>query len=339
MIAVRSRGSRALVALGLMAVFLVAFPFVMPLIGGDVSLATRVLVLGLFGLGVDLIFGFTGLLSFGQAAFFGTGAVVTAYLLREHLVPNTLVGLALGTVAAAIAGIVVGSQSLRQVGVYFAMLTIAFSQLFFFLENAPLKAFTGGESGLPNVPRAAIPLGFTTLDFSSALGTYAFIAIFFFLSYMLMRRIIASPYGAVLGAILENPERAAAVGHDVLRYKLIAFTIAAAYAGLAGGLLGVFQGFVGPDAFSIDQSGQIIVMTVIGGAGTLVGPLVGAFIWLFLQSSLQSVDALAGVWKLILGIVFVLLITGFRRGVVGGIITFLRRRKKPLEADIATDAA
>jgi len=143
----------------------------------------------------------------------------------------------------------------------------------------------------------------------------------------------------VLGAILENPERAAAVGHDVLRYKLIAFTIAAAYAGLAGGLLGVFQGFVGPDAFSIDQSGQIIVMTVIGGAGTLVGPLVGAFIWLFLQSSLQSVDALAGVWKLILGIVFVLLITGFRRGVVGGIITFLRRRKKPLEADIATDAA
>jgi branched-chain amino acid transport system permease protein len=335
--AVHPRGPRALVALGLMAIFLVAFPFIMPLIGSDTSLATRILVLGLFGLGVDLIFGFTGLLSFGQAAFFGTGGFITAFLLRGHLVPNTLVALAIGTLAAAIAGAIVGSLSLRQVGVYFAMLTIAFSQLFFFLENAPLRDFTGGESGLPNIPRALIPLGFTTLDFSSPLGTYAFIAVFFFLSYMLMRRIIASPYGMVLRAILENPARAAAVGHDVLRYKLIAFTIAAAYAGLAGGLLGVFQGFIGPEAFSIDQSGQIIVMTVIGGAGTLVGPLVGAFVWIFLQSSLQNVDALAGVWKLILGIVFVLLITGFRRGIVGGIISLARRPRKALATDSASD--
>jgi branched-chain amino acid transport system permease protein len=336
--AARPRGPRAFIALGAMAAFLLVFPPLMTALGGDVTLATRVVVLGLFGLGVDLIFGFTGLLSFGQAAFYGTGAFVAAYLLKEHVVPNTLGALAIGTVAAALSGMVIGALSLRQVGVYLAMLTIAFGELFYFLENSPLRGFTGGESGLPGVPRASLWLGFTTIDFSSTIGTYAFVAVFYFLSYALMRRIIASPYGMVLRAILENPARAAAVGHDVLRYKLVAFTIAAAYAGLAGGLLSVFQGFVGTEAISLDQSGQIIVMTVIGGAGTLVGPLVGAFVWIFLQSSLQNAGPLASVWKLILGIVFVLLITGFRRGIVGGVIALGQRRKKSGDAIASGEA-
>lgn len=322
-----------------MAAFLAVFPTVMHLIGGDVTLAGRILILALFGLGVDLIFGFTGLLSFGQAAFYGTGGFVAGYLMIQRMVPNTLGALAIGTGAAAIAGFVVGALSLRQVGVYLAMLTIAFGELFFFLENSPLRGFTGGEAGLPGVPRATVPLGVTTLDFTSSVGTYTFIAILYFLSYALMRRIIASPYGMVLRAILENPGRAAAVGHDILRYKLIAFTIAAAYAGLAGGLLGVFQGYMPPEAFSIDQSGQIIVMTVIGGAGTLVGPLVGAFIWIYLQQALQNIGSVAGIWKLVLGLVFVLLVTGFRRGVVGGFLRLLQRRERALatEATAAPD--
>ncbi|MFN2461386.1 MAG: branched-chain amino acid ABC transporter permease [Candidatus Velthaea sp.] len=325
-------------ALVLMAVFLALFPTVMRAIGGDVTLASRILILGLFGLGVDLIFGFTGLLSFGQAAFYGTGGFVAGYLMIKNIVPNTLAALAVGTFAATVAGFLVGALSLRQVGVYFAMLTIAFGELFFFLENSPLRGFTGGESGLPGVPRATVPLGFTTLDFTSAFGTYTFIAVLYFLSYALMRRIIASPYGMVLRAILENPARAAAVGHDVLRYKLTAFTIAAAYAGLAGGLLGVFQGYMPPEAFSIDQSGQIIVMTVIGGAGTLVGPLLGAFIWIFLQQALQNIGSIAGIWKLLLGLVFVLLVTGFRRGVAGGVLDVLTRRRSVAAAPPALSA-
>ena len=118
-----------------------------------------------------------------------------------------------------------------------------------------------------------------TLDFSSSLGTYVFVAIIYFVGFFIARRIVRSPFGAVLRAIRENPERALAVGHDVPRYKLVAFTIAAAYGGLAGGLLGMFQGYMPPEAFSIDQSGEIIVMTVIGGPGTLIGPLVGAGVW------------------------------------------------------------
>jgi branched-chain amino acid transport system permease protein len=311
-----------------MAAFLAVFPIVLALIGGDVTLASRILILATFGLGVDLIFGFTGILSFGQAAFYGTGGFVAGYLLIERIVPNTLLALAIGTVAAAACGALIGALSLRQVGVYFAMLTLAFGELFFFLENSPLRAFTGGESGLPGVPRATIPLGFTTIDATSATGTYAFIAVIYFAGYLLMRRIIASPFGRVLLAILENPERAAASGHNTLLYKLVAFTIAAAYAGLAGGLLGIFQGYMPPDAFAIDQSGEIIVMTVIGGAGTLIGPLVGAFVWIYLQHALQNVGAIAGVWKLILGLIFVGLITGFRRGIVGGVTATIRARRK-----------
>jgi branched-chain amino acid transport system permease protein len=310
---------------GAVAVFLVLFPTLLALLGMGTDLGTRIVILGLFGLGVDLIFGYTGLLSFGQAAFFGTGGFVTAYLLISHIVPNTLGALAIGTAVAAFFGALIGALALRQVGIYFAMLTLAFGQLFYFLENSPLRAFTGSENGLPGVPKPTIPLGFRTLDFSSSLGTYVFVAIVYFAGFFIARRIVRSPFGAVLRAIRENPERALAVGHRVWGYKLVAFTIAAAYAGLAGGLLGMFQGYMPPEAFSIDQSGEIIVMTVIGGPGTLIGALVGAGVWTYLRQALQNIDVVAGVWKLILGLVFVVLITGFRRGIVGAVVSLVQR--------------
>ncbi len=137
----------------------------------------------------------------------------------------------------------------------------------------------------------------------------------------------------MLRAILENPERAAAAGHDVFRYKLVSFIIGAAYAGLAGGLLGLFQGYLPPDMFTIDTSGQIIVIEVIGGPGTLVGPLFGSIVWIYLSQVLQNFSAIAGLWRLLLGIIFVLLITGFRRGIAGGISTWLQqvtRKREPV---------
>jgi branched-chain amino acid transport system permease protein len=310
------------------AVFLVVFPTVMAALGAGPDLATRILILGLFGLGVDLIFGFTGLLSFGQAAFFGSGGFITGYLLIHNIVNNSLGALAIGTIGAAIFGVVIGELALRQTGVYFAMLTLAFGELFYFLDLSPLRNYTGSENGMPGVPKPTVPLGFTTLDFTSNLGTYVFVAILYFFGFVIARRIVRSPFGAVLRAILENPERAAAVGHDVRRYKLVVFTIAAAYAGLAGGLLGMFQGYMPYEALSIDQSGEIIVMTVIGGPGTLIGPLVGAGIWTYLRQELQNIDVIASIWKLILGLVFILLVTGFRRGIVGGVVTLVERRKR-----------
>lgn len=319
------------------AVFLVAFPWVFPVIGGYANLATRILILGLFGIGMDLIFGYTGMLSFGQAAFYGTGGFVTAYLLSTGMLHNTLGALALGTIAAACCGMIIGYLCLRQSGVYFAMLTLAFGEVFYFLENSPLAKWTGGENGLPGLPKPIIPLGFTTLHVQSNLALYYFVAVLFFVGYWVARRIVRSPMGAVLRAILENPARAAAVGHNVPKYKLAVFTIAAAYAGIAGGLLGIFQGYMPPDAFSIDQSGEIIIMTIIGGAGTLIGPLVGAGLWSYLREALQNLHGVGAFWKLILGLLFIVLVTLFRRGITGGItdsIGLFRLRRRTAAAHV-----
>ena len=319
---------RVLGGLAALAIFLVIFPIALEHVGGGIALASRILVLALFGLGVDLIFGFTGLLSFGQAAFYGTGGFVTGYLLISKTVTSTVEALAIGTLAAAVAGLLIGALSLRQVGVYFAMLTLAFAQMFFFLDDSALRNYTGGENGLPGVPRAEV-FGF---HFASNNEAYVFIAIVYFIAFALMWLIVRSSFGHVLRAILENPERAAAAGHDVYIYKVVAFTIAAAYAGLAGGLLGLFQGYLPPDMFTIDTSGQIIVIEVIGGPGTLVGPLLGSIVWIYLSQVLQNFSAIAGLWKLLLGIAFVLLITGFRRGIAGGIMIWFQQltaRRQP----------
>ena len=150
---------------------------------------------------------------------------------------------------------------------------------------------------------------------------YAFLAFWFFVGMAIARRIVHSPVGVILRAIRDNPLRAAAVGHNINSYKLTAFVVAAAYAGFAGGLLGVMQGFMPPDAFTFDTSGQLVMQTAIGGAGTLFGPLVGAAIWLYLSDFFQNTLHLGSTWKLVLGIVFVLLVTFLRHGVIGGVRT------------------
>jgi branched-chain amino acid transport system permease protein len=321
-----TRPAATLLPLAALAAVLAAAPFALPRVGFSLDLLQRVLDIGLLGLGFDLLFGVAGLLSFGQAAFFGTGGFVAAYLLIHGMVGSVWLALGIGTVAAGVFGLIVGWLAVRRIGIYFAMITLAFSQMAYFLENSPLAAYTGGENGLPGVP---VPyLG--EFRINTGLPMYWLLAAMFFVGFVLARRILHSPFGLVLRAIRQNAARAAMVGHSVPAYKLAVFVIAALYAGLAGGMLGVFQSYMPPDAFGFDTSGDLIVQTIIGGVGTLIGPLVGATIWLYLRDNLQLFPAIGAHWKLVLGIVFVVLVIALRRGVVGEIRHLATRRRKAL---------
>ena len=301
-------------------------PWVLPHLGFSPDTANRIVVWGLFGLGFDLLFGYTGLLSFGQSAFFGTGGFVAAYLMVNGIIPNVVLALLVGTLAAMAAGLLVGLIALRRTGIYFAMITVAIAQVFFFIENNPLADFTGGENGIPGIPAPVFALGSATLRITSGWSMYGFLAVCFFVGLVIARRITHSPVGAILVAIRENPTRVQALGHSVILYKLTAFIIAAAYGGLAGGLLGVMQGFMPPEAFTFETSGQLVMQTVIGGTGTLFGPLFGAAVWLYLRDFLQGPAGFGSAWRLVLGLIFVLLVCFLRRGLVGGVAALLTRR-------------
>ena len=328
----------------ILAIVLIAVPLVLPYLGSAPNTVNRILVWGLFGIGFDILFGYTGLLSFGQSALYGTGGFVAAYLLTRAGFPYVILALVIGTIAAAAVGYLVGLIALRRTGIYFAMITIAIAEVFYFVEFNPLSEYTGGENGLPGVPAPSLPLGFTTLHFTTGWSLYPFLAAVYFLGIVLALRIVRSPVGAIFRAIRENSLRAAAVGHNIHSYKVAAFVIAAAYAGLAGGLLGVLQGFMPPEAFTFDTSGQLVIQTAIGGRGTLFGPLLGAGVWLFLQDFLQGTLRLGAEWKLVLGLIFVVLVVFLRNGIIGGLrdlVHFLRRRSgsEPDVPVIRPDAA
>lgn len=306
------------------AAALIAAPFVLPHLGFTPNTINRILIWGLFGLGFDILFGYTGLLSFGQSAFFGTGGMFAAYLLTETSFSYVMAAVLIGTIVAAAVGYLIGLIALRRTGIYFAMITVAIAEVFFFVEFNPLSAFTGGENGLPGVPKPSVFLGVTTLRFNTDTEVYWFLAFWYFVGLVIALRIVRSPVGAVLRAIRDNPLRAAALGHNIHAYKLTAFVVAAAYAGFAGGMLGLMQGFMPPDAFLFETSGQLVMQTAIGGAGTLFGPLVGATVWLYLSDFFQNTLHLGATWKLVLGIVFVLLVCFLRRGIIGAIADLYR---------------
>jgi branched-chain amino acid transport system permease protein len=321
----------------LTAAGLIVAPFVLPYLGFTPTTINRILVWGLFGIGFDILYGFTGLLSFGQSAFFGTGGMVAAYLLTVTNLPSVMASLIIGTIVAAIIGYLVGLIALRRTGIYFAMITVAIAEVFYFVEFNPLSAYTGGENGLPGVPAPSLALGFTTFKFDNDHSLYVFLAFWYFIGMVLALRIVRSPVGAVLRAIRDNPLRAAAVGHNIHGYKLTAFVVAAAYAGFAGGLLGLMQGFMPPDAFTFDTSGQLVMQTAIGGAGTLFGPLVGATVWLYLSDFFQTTLHLGATWKLVFGIVFVLLVVFLRHGIVGAIADVARFARRDTKASQPTE--
>src|SRR5690606_23017939 len=181
-------------------------------------------------------------------------------------------------------------------------------------------------NGIPGIPEAVVDFGFVEFFVGFGWPMYTFLAVLFFIGFAVARRISLSPFGVILTAIRENPERAMAVGHTIQRYKLAVFVIAAAYGGLAGGLLGMFQGYMPPDAFNLHTSAELVIQTVMGGAGTLFGPLLGALIWLYLYEVLQFVDSVGPYWRLILGIIFVVLVTVFRRGICGEFLAWRNRR-------------
>ena len=298
---------------------LVALPFAFDAWLGSVDLFTRILIWGIFGLGFDLLFGRTGLLSFGQAAFYGAGGFVTAYLLTSGTLSSVWLAMAAGIVAATAFSVIVGFLALRRVGIYFAMITLAFGELSYFLENSPLSNWTGGENGLPGVPAPVIHIGGLNYAFSGSWPSYQLVAGLFFVGFVFARYIVLSPVGLVLTGIKQNPERTGALGHDVAGYKLAVFVLAAVFAGCGGALLGIFQSYMPPDAFALDTSGQLVIQTVMGGAGTLIGPAVGAAVWLSLRDLLQQVPAIGSLWEFILGAVFVILVSFMPSGIVGTI--------------------
>ncbi|HWB48151.1 MAG TPA: branched-chain amino acid ABC transporter ATP-binding protein/permease [Stellaceae bacterium] len=333
---------RPLLVEAVTAAALAAAPFVLPHLGFSANTVNQILIWGLFGLGFDILFGYTGLLSFGQSAFYGTGGFIAAYLLTNNLMSNVMLALFVGTLGAAVAGVFVGIVALRRTGIYFAMITVAIAEMFYFIEFSPLARFTGGENGLPGVPAPRFALFGWSYHVGTGWSMYGFLAVCYFVGVVLALRIVRSPVGAILAAIRDNPLRARAVGHGVGLYKLTAFVIAAIYSGFAGGLLGVLQGFMPPDAFMFDTSGQLVMQTAIGGSGTLFGPLLGATVWLFLRDFLQGAMGLGATWKLVLGLVFVLLVCFLRHGLIGGfrdLEALLAARKAPPPPDEAPPIA
>lgn len=292
--------------LGLVLLLLVVFPW-LPFSYAQAVL-TDVLIFGLFAMSLDLLLGYTGLVSFGHAAFFGVGAYV-AGLVGIHVGPELYLTFPAAIAAAAVTALVIGFFSIRTSGVYFLMLTLAFSQMVYAaIFKAPL---TGGSNGLAGIPRP-------TLGFGPSLGDstvfYYLVLIVFGLSYWLLTRLVGAPFGRSLRGIKENDSRMRAVGYSVQRYKLAAFVIAGAFAGAAGALRAYFNFFIAPDTLYWTTSGTALVMVIIGGAGTLLGPVLGAGLVLVLQNLISSYTER---WPLLLGAIFILFVLRAPNGLMG----------------------
>lgn len=301
-------------------VALLVFAIVAPLLGLYPVFVMKLLCFAIFACAFNLLLGFTGLLSFGHAAFFGSAAYVTGWLIKSHAVTPE-VGILAGTVAAGLIGLVVGAVAIRRQGIYFAMITLAMAQMVFFaLLQAP---FTGGEDGLQGVPRGAL-LGMFSLESDTAL--YYVVVAIFVACFLAISRIVHSPFGQVLKMIRENEPRAISLGYRVDQYKLLAFVLSAALAGLAGSLKTLIMGFATLSDVHWSMSGEVILMTLLGGVGTFFGPVLGAGIVIALQDMLADK---VGSWvTVIIGVIFVLCVMAFRKGVVGEIQAYMERRGK-----------
>ena len=278
----------------------------------------KLLCFALFACAFNLLLGYTGLLSFGHAAFFGGAAYVTAHASKAWgLTPE--IAVLLGMVYAAITGYLFGSLAIRRQGIYFAMITLALSQLIFFL--ALQMKFTGGEDGIQGVPRGQL---FGLIDLSGDVPLYYFVLALFVIGFLLIQRTIHSPFGQVLKSIRENEPRAISLGYDVKQFKLVAFVISATLAGMAGSIKSlVFQLATLTDVHW-HMSGEVVLMTILGGIGTILGPIVGAGVVIGLQNYLAGIGSFS---TIVLGAIFVICVLAFRRGVVGEWIAYLDRRR------------
>jgi len=268
----------------------------------------QALCFALFASAFNLLFGYAGVLSFGHAAFFGAGAYVAAYLMIALAAPP-LAALALGALVAAALGGVIGALAIRRSGVYLAMITLSLAEIVYFVAlHVPA---TGGEDGLQGVPRGRL---FGVIDLEDARAMYFFALLIYLGGMAFLYRVAHSPYGRILAAIKQNEERATSLGYHVGRYKLLAFVLSAAFSGLAGALKALSLHFAALGDVDWHTSGEVILMTLLGGLGTLAGPSVGAFLVVTLADQLAGL----GEWvNFVLGAIFVLCVLLFRRGIVG----------------------
>ena len=319
-----------LARLGLVAglALLIAAPF----IGLYPVFVMTALCYAIFACAFNLLLGYTGLLSFGHAAYFSAAAYATGWLVRSGGLSPEL-GVLAGVAIAAAVGLVVGLIAIRRQGIYFAMTTLALAQMVYFVFlQAP---FTGGEDGLQGVPRGkllgTIPLAgqpqgklFGVIPVPDDVVMYFVVLAVFVAVFLFVRRIVHSPYGQVLKAIRENEPRAISLGYDVDRYKLLAFVLSTALAGLGGSLKTLVLGFATLSDAHWSLSGEVVLMTLLGGMGTFAGPVLGAFTIIGLQNMLAD---RVGEWvTVIIGVIFVVCVVAFRRGFVGELLAWQQRR-------------
>src|SRR3954468_9577512 len=271
------------------------------------AIAAEIWIFAIFGLGLNLLLGYTGLLSFGQSTFFGSAAYVAGWLLKHYAI-NVFLALGIGVGVGGVSALVVGYLCVQRSGLYFIMLTFALNQLFYFIAYQ-WTSVTGGEDGMPGVPRPE----FLGLDFKNPLNYYAFVSLVFLFFLYLMKRIVESPLGKILVAIRENEVRAGAVGYNVPRFKLLAFVIGGAFSGAAGVLYAMLFGIVPLEAIGFVTSGNVVFATLIGGSGSLYGPIIGSVVFIWLSESMSVMWAR---WPLLLGLAFVIVVMFFRGGVV-----------------------
>ena len=295
--------------------FLLAAPF----LGMYPVFVMKALCFAIFACAFNLLLGYTGLLSFGHAAFMGSAAYGTGWLLRSAGWPVEA-GLLAGFVIGGALGLVVGLIAIRRQGIYFAMVTLALAQMIYFVcLQAP---FTGGEDGLQGVPRGKL---FGLLSLADDLTLYYVVVAIFVAVFLAIIRIVHSPYGQVLKAIRENEPRAISLGYDVDRYKLLAFVLSTAIAGLAGSLKTLVLGFATLSDVHWSMSGEVVLMTLLGGMGTFAGPVVGAVTIIGLQNYLAD---RVGAWvTVIIGAIFVVCVLAFRKGIVGELLAWQQRRR------------
>jgi branched-chain amino acid transport system permease protein len=306
-------GGARIVYLALLVLALVA-----PLIGLYPVFVMKLLCFALFACAFNLLLGFTGLLSFGHAAFFGFSAYVCGHVIKA-LGWSPELGLLAGTATAALLGLVFGLIAIRRQGIYFAMVTLALAQMVYFVcLQAP---FTGGEDGLQGVPRGDL---FGVLPLANDTVMYYVVLAIFVACFVSILRIVTSPFGQVLKMIRENEPRAVSLGYEVDRYKLLAFVLSAALAGLAGSLKTLVMKFATLSDVHWSMSGEVILMSLLGGVGTFFGPVLGAGIVISLQNLLADK---VGAWvTVIIGAIFVVCVLAFRKGVVGELIAWRERR-------------
>lgn len=316
----RANGGAAAMLFSPAAIAFIAVAIVvLPVIQRPV-VAAEILVLGIAAVAMNLLIGYTGMLSFGQAMFFGISAYITGILVTKAGV-SAFVAIPVAVVATGVVAALVGAFCVRRSGLYFICITFAFNQMFYFIAYS-WTSVTGGEDGLPGIARPAI--------IADPISFYVFTAAVFVAALAVLKMIVDSPTGRILQAIRDNPNRAAATGHDVGRYKLVAFTISGTFIGLAGAVFAFIYEIMPVDKIHWLFSGDLVFMTLIGGTGSFIGPVIGAAFYTFLQ---ETVSLFWDRWPMALGTVFALVVLFFRTGVIGVVEAayerFRRGREKP----------